>query len=412
MHAIFAQQAQGLSMTAEGLAKLTEMIHGSVESSGSTKSWKKRFFPKHQEMVLNASVKTDKTIPMVPTEEYQKFVESNKANIIAMAQSSLNTMRGSTQVVDNYIATMLYNGTFVNNDSSDNPKGLSIFFSVPPASQETSTALSPEELELLVKTHTITPAQIQKVTMSQIRVPNGAHEFLETLENFLAIISMVFGEGDSFLYKQLHDLFTTLKDQHIQNFKSAAAASTIFLAEVMAAIDARVQAFLKSCALASDDASRIEFDALDFSQVIKAVQYKYALGIVLPVSVALLFQKATSKQTDEPKSLKRTAAGAPQQVTPDIKAPKKQRGQTTAKNTTPADVSWIVKGEYPTFHKHLGGIPKFRGKAICAKYHLMGVCTYGDSCQRKESHTGNLDATTKKAMDKWVEQCREGGADN
>jgi hypothetical protein len=63
------------------------MMHGSIEGTGAKEKWTKRFFPKHQDFVKNASVTFDKEIPSEPWEEYKMFLEGAKTNIIMMAQS-------------------------------------------------------------------------------------------------------------------------------------------------------------------------------------------------------------------------------------------------------------------------------------------------------------------------------------
>jgi hypothetical protein len=233
------------------MAAVREVLHGSIEKSGAAEKWTKRLFPQQQQFMLNVAVTTAKTTSIKPNAECKQLLEAPKTNVIMMAQSCLNQTRSSTQVIDNYIATMLLNATFVNFDSGEHPKNLSIFYSVPPLPQEKSTDnMSPETLELLVRMNNITPAQIQKVTTSKIRVPMHAHKFFETLKNFIAIIDLVCYGPTSFLYKKLTDLKSEL-EAISQNFELASVASATFLTEVMVVIDARVQGFTKSCAKAT-----------------------------------------------------------------------------------------------------------------------------------------------------------------
>jgi hypothetical protein len=55
---------------------------------------------------------------------------------------------------------------------------------------------------------------------------------------------------------------------------------------------------------------------------------------------------------------------------------------------------------------YLLSIPTLNGNPICAKYHVKGICSYGDDCQRKSSHTNKFDDSTKAAFSKWVAKCR------
>ena len=78
------------------------------------------------------------------------------------------------------------------------------------------------------------------------------------------------------------------------------------------------------------------------------------------------------------------------------------------KNESPVDPSWIKQGEpYKIFHAHLDKAPKFKGSAICIKYHIKGSCAWGDNCRRKASHTNDLDKDTKSKFGDWVKMCRD-----
>jgi hypothetical protein len=51
-------------------------------------------------------------------------------------------------------------------------------------------------------------------------------------------------------------------------------------------------------------------------------------------------------------------------------------------------------------------VPNHQGNPICVKYHVKGVCTYGDGCQRKLTHTNKFDEATTAAFDAWASKCR------
>jgi hypothetical protein len=54
--------------------------------------------------------------------------------------------------------------------------------------------------------------------------------------------------------------------------------------------------------------------------------------------------------------------------------------------------------------------PKFQGASVCVKYHVRGLCSFGDKCQRKHSHTNAFDNKAKADLDAWVKMCRKSAA--
>ena len=94
---------------------------------------------------------------------------------------------------------------------------------------------------------------------------------------------------------------------------------------------------------------------------------------------------------------------------------KKDRGKRSKtdaadaiQNGSPVDKAWYLsdKESYGAFHKNMKSIPKFKGMAICAKYHLKGSCDFGDKCSWKATHTRSFDAATKAVFGDWESKCR------
>jgi hypothetical protein len=97
----------------------------------------------------------------------------------------------------------------------------------------------------------------------------------------------------------------------------------------------------------------------------------------------------------------------------DLEAPAKRKkgGNMAAKNTSPINEDWIREGEsFNIFRAQMSSTPMFKGTTICVKYHVLGSCSFGDGCQRKQSHTNALDETAKAEFDSWVKMCRKAAA--
>ena len=58
------------------------------------------------------------------------------------------------------------------------------------------------------------------------------------------------------------------------------------------------------------------------------------------------------------------------------------------------------------FHNRMDKVPKYMGKPMCINYHVKGLCSWGEGCRRKASHTSNLDEDTKTKFGDWVKMCR------
>jgi len=79
----------------------------------------------------------------------------------------------------------------------------------------------------------------------------------------------------------------------------------------------------------------------------------------------------------------------------------------TIQNRSLVDKAWYLsdKESYEAFHMNMKSIPKFKGMAICTKYHLKGSCNFGDKCSQKATHTGPFDTAMKPVFGNWVSKC-------
>ena len=297
------------------------------------------------------------------------------------------------------------NGTFHNAENNGPPRGLSMFFAVPAPIFGGTSSMSTEELDLRIKGNLLTPALIMKLTASQVQIPKDKHGFRATLENHLCAIDFAFTK-ESVLYKQLNTIFNATS-KHKRNFGTMIANNTDYIACLMQAIDIKSQIFFESCASAKviDD---VNFAALDFSDEINSFIFQKGLGISLPPAIKQIVDAISSP----PATNKQEGKRKPSPYDLDAKNKRKKEagavGGPTVKNKSPVDPSWIKPGEnLGPFHKGEKP-PLLKGKEICLKYHLLGYCTFGPTCQRKDSHTDAFDEGAKAAFSKWVNKCRSG----
>ena len=190
-------------------------------------------------------------------------------------------------------------------------------------------------------------------------------------------------------------------------FACMAAKERTFIASFMRTVDLKLGHFLHSCANAETIAD-VDFEALNFEADIRDVAFQRVTTVVLPTLVAQLVAPAKDNGNSDRKPVAAKRPGADT-------SNKKERGKRSktdaadaVQNASPVDKAWYLsdKESYGAFHKNMKDIPKFKGTAICAKYHLKGSCDFGDKCSRKATHTGSFDAATKAAFGAWVSKCR------
>ena len=392
------QQEQGMSAGSDGNART---------------KFQKRFHSQQQNFILFASSSSDtELLEVEPNSEFKQFVESPKLQALSLAQYAITQARGGTQTVDNAVAMMLHNATFLDSEAqgSGQSKGLSIFFMVPaPHVHVNQQTMNEQEVELRTATNTLTSAQIVKLTASQVRIPKDEHGFKATLENFLIVIDFVFSKN-SVIYKALE----VLQRQIIKcnrEFSSMAEADPRFIATFMASIDLRVQKFLGSCAKAKTS-TEAAYHYLDFNREVDDFLFQRKASVHLSYAVEQLLQVQVEATKSPKKTAGDTRAGSPtaheRMTSAEKKRARWEKAQGSIKNTSPVDKSWIKAGENTTlFHKHMSQAPKLRGEQICLKFHVQGSCPYGENCARKNTHTSDFDDATRNAYGSWVKKCRE-----
>jgi hypothetical protein len=381
----------------------------STSGSGGGKSWKQRFHIKQQNFILLASATDETSFPSEPNEDYKQFLESPKAQTLTLAQHNITNQRGGTQAVDNSLTTMLF-GVDLINANPDHPKGLSIFFSVPMAVFGSSSAMSSEELAMRQASGNLTSAQIIKLSNSVVQIPVSDNDLQATLKNHLVTVDFVFGKA-SHVYRQLASLYEALEINK-RSLSMGCAKDTSLIPKFMTLIDMKMNIFLSSCAKATN-IGQVNFKIFGFQAEIDKILLMEQIMVPLPLAVSQILKGYDDAETGNAKPLgaKREREGRNQ----DGKANKRNGqqkkeggGDAPAKNPAP-NQAWKIKRDesYSAFHANAKSAPTVGGKGICIKYHILGSCGYGAKCNRKESHTNDLDAPTKKAMDTWVKKCRE-----
>jgi hypothetical protein len=236
----------------------------------------------------------------------------------------------------------------------------------------------------------------------------------------LCTIDYIFGKG-SYLYAKV-EMLLEATNKHRQHFNIMTSEKPEYVAGFMQAIDIKIQLFLESCASATAPEG-VNYEILDFGEEVSSFMLQRPLTTHLPIMVQQLVNALKSpNKIGSPGGNKKGAGGGKNKITDDdIEEKNKRKRQegggagkggkptlsTEVKNTSPVDPTWIKKNEsYKVFNKHIDTVPTLNGKAICVKYHVKGVCGWGEDCQRKETHTDKFDEDTKTKLDTWIKMCR------
>ena len=389
-------------------ARAISLAHDKKEEAEKEENWHKRMNVKTRKYILFASVSADRIVPERPDGEYKIMLDNKKEQSLSYMQSCILIHRNGTQVVDNNLATSLWNGILYNANLHGPPMGLSIFYAVPAPLIGGEPAMSQEEMSLRQKSNNMPLALIKNLTTSQIQIPKDDNDFIATLENFTAIVDFVLGT-DSYVLSKVKKLSQAI-NKNKSAFKGVCASDKNFIPSLMQAIDIKIQLFIASCAQ-EDSIDDVNFRMLDFTDEVNCILTRKSIGIQLPTLVKQAMGGNNIGQTNGgPKPGKRSYDFAEDHEAPNSK---RKASFSPAKNSSPVDQGWIKKGEnYNIFQPHVKSIPSLNGYPICAKYHVKGICTYGDECQRKSSHNNKFDESTKAAFSAWVAKCRQSAGKN
>jgi hypothetical protein len=177
----------------------------------------------------------------------------------------------------------------------------------------------------------------------------------------------------------------------------------------MQSVDNKLKLFFMSCAMAKE-VGDIGFHLLEFQDVADSILNIRALGVYLPyiINQVVVQARAGAAAAQPPRAArKHINNGDGGDAEPNKR---KKAGNTAALNSAPVKPSWInSKDKYGIFQANLSSVPKLHGEQICVKYHVLGKCSFGNSCQRQKSHTNAFDDKAIAEFDAWVKMCREKG---
>jgi hypothetical protein len=196
----------------------------------------------------------------------------------------------------------------------------------------------------------------------------------------------------------------------------------MYIAALLTRIDMRVQDFLASCSRARS-LSDVVFDTIDFAPEIYQIRAKAPIQVLaIPLAVVHIVN-GYAAGVGNAKEIQGGGAGPPAgnkrpaQADNSADGGKKDKANKRAKgspakegDTNPSvRANWALKpGENyrAVFNKNVKTAPKLNGVSLCAKYHVQGVCEWGQQCGRKQTHTNELTAECVNAMSAWVIECR------
>ena len=385
-------------------ARAISMAHDKKEEVEKEENWHKRMNVKTRKYILFASVSVDRVVPECPDGEYKVMLDNKKEQSLSYMQACILIHRNGTQVIDMNLSTSLWHGSLYNVNLHGPPVGLSIFYAVPAPLIGGEAAMSQEEVSYRQKSNNMPLALIKNLTTSQIQIPKDDNDFIATLENFIAVIDFVLGK-ESYVLSKVKRLAQAI-NKNKSAFKAVSTFDNKFIPSLMQAIDIKIQLFIASCAQ-EDDIDDVNFRILDFTDEVNCILTRKSIGISLPTLIKQAmggYANSTGENTEN-RPGKRS-----NNFEDESEAPNSKRKATfsPAKNSSPVESSWIKKGEnYNVFQPHVKSIPNLHGNPICAKYHVKGICTYGDECQRKSSHNNKFDDSTKAAFSAWVAHCRK-----
>jgi hypothetical protein len=361
----------------------------------------KRLTASNRKYILFASASADRKLPESPNEEFKEFLDLKKEQALSYMQASIIAQRSGSQVIDLAIASTLWGGTLYNANHHGPPMSMSIFFAVPAPLIGGEAEMTQDEFDLRKDSNNLSLAQIKSATHSQVQIPKDDNEFKATLENFLCIVDFVLGK-DSFVYAKLNILLKAI-EKNKGAFKAVTTFDSKFVASLMQAIDIKVKIFIESCAKELLF-SNVNFGIVDFTEEVNCILTRKSIGIALPPLIQQVLDGGSkSGRNQAAKHGKRPNHDS----TDHEETNPKRKALSAHKNDAPIKESWMKKGEnFQIFKEQMKTVPSHQGNPICVKYHVKGVCTYGDGCQRKLTHTNKFDEATTAAFDAWVTKCR------
>jgi hypothetical protein len=233
------------------------------------------------------------------------------------------------------------------------------------------------------------------------RLPKDANNFQETLKNFLHLLGFLFNET-SYIHWQVRALLQATK-KHKYSFVAVTTGNHDYIASLMQMVDTKISQFLSSCANATED---IDFEILDFADEIKCIQTRNSIGAALSLPIQRFLAQSTKPQIEQAEAAAKKRSSNNAADDQETKPKRKKGGNMAATNTLPINKDWIkLDKPFSIFNNHMATAPKFQGASVCVKYHVRGLCLFGNKCQRKHLHTNAFDNKAKADLDVWIKMC-------
>ena len=254
----------------------------------------------------------------------------------------------------------------------------------------------------------------KKLAESKAKVPATVESMIKSFKNFRELLTFIFNR-DSPLVESM-TAWLRWADTYDYKMRHWLETDPLLIAKIMFHIDQRFQEFFASCidAKTSED---LKYNALDFAEIKHEMKTK-VIAIHVPQIIQSLAKPVSTLPSNNNSEKKRASVSWEKQDYNDKQDSTYKKPKTVAKRATPVDNEAVdqelkakVKNNYNLFRRKFAKIPKSGNSNICGHYHLMGKCTMGSDCQRKDTHK-ELPQESVAALKAWVDSIVDGTEDH
>jgi len=350
--------------------------------------------PSFQKMILAASSEDGTDIPSAVGTQCQAFFKQKSAiHAQIHLNQTLHSVYKCSVDVPVSLATALYHGNFLW-DRADTPNNFCSLLLGKPSPLTPSGAKEIMMLHLKAsKGAGWSDRDLEKAVHQAIAVPKEVDGMLHNINNLASSSELFFGEN-SIATGGLQSW-----RPHIANnliiYESQAASNKEFIAQVLTAIDTRVNCWLEECSMkpirSNVDDELVCFD--DMQRAIKTRQFSYSL----PPTIRSHISKPSPREP----------GNSPRDHQDDDRPTKRAPVHNKHRNAR-----WKLKeGEdYKALFsdKNTDKRPTLDGVHICPRWHIKGVCFTG--CNLSSTHVPLTDPATCRKMDTYCSLCHSSGA--
>ena len=266
------------------------------KSSDEQKTNKFSKLPDHiQQAYLFGQVEEDSGVPTEPTEHMSKLLsQSSVSSARATLNNILNNRLGCNIIVPGYVASALYFGNILREDS-EMPGGFSFFFLQEAKTGEERT-ISSKSLEQHLRTtegQGLTEKDFKELSSLKLTAVKDYDDLASRLLHGAATLKFMYG-GSSPAYKFAEDTLQQVEDNK-NTYKHRIASDTAFATKFLYLVDNAVYRFVHSCSIAEDRDS-VNERSLAFDHVFEAV-LSSTFHCILPPLLANLVAKADDDDT-------------------------------------------------------------------------------------------------------------------